>query len=35
MMKLDKLKVDATFATLTNVNFDPDRFVDYLKRHRK
>ncbi|MDU1443469.1 hydroxylamine reductase [Clostridium cochlearium] len=28
----DKFVMDATFATLTNVNFDPDRFVDYLKK---
>ena len=30
--ELDAFAQEALFATLTNVNFDPDRFVDYVKR---
>ncbi|QZY53984.1 hydroxylamine reductase [Crassaminicella profunda] len=29
--KINKFVVDAMFSTLTNVNFDPDRFVEYIK----
>ncbi len=28
----DKFIMDATFSTLTNVNFDPERFVEYLRK---
>ncbi|WP_338433125.1 hydroxylamine reductase [Clostridium tyrobutyricum] len=30
--EIDKFMIDATFSTLTNVNFDPERFVQYLKK---
>ena len=29
--EISKFVVDSMFATLTNVNFDPTRFVDYIK----
>jgi hydroxylamine reductase len=28
----NKFVIDAVFSTLTNVNFDPERFVDYIKK---
>lgn len=28
----DKFIMDATFSTLTNVNFDPERFVEFLRK---
>lgn len=28
----DKFVMDATFSTLTNVNFNPERFVEFLKK---
>lgn len=28
----DKFVMDATFSTLTNVNFDPERFVEFLRK---
>lgn len=33
--EIDKFIMDATFSTLTNVNFDPERFVGYLKRSQE
>ncbi|WP_039653168.1 hydroxylamine reductase [Clostridium tyrobutyricum] len=30
--EIDKFMIDAAFSTLTNVNFDPERFVQYLKK---
>lgn len=30
--EINKFVVDTMFATLTNVNFDPDRFVEYIKQ---
>lgn len=33
--KLDKFLLDAMFATLTNVNFDGSRFVEYLKEAKE
>jgi len=31
----DKFVMDAAFSTLTNVNFDGDRFVEYLKKSQE
>lgn len=31
----DKFVMDAAFSTLTNVNFDPDRFVELLKKSQE
>jgi hydroxylamine reductase len=33
--EVHKFMMDASFSTLTNVNFDPARFVDYLKKAQK
>lgn len=33
--EIDRFMADASFATLTNVNFDEDRFVDYLQKAQK
>ncbi len=30
--EMHKFMMDASFSTLTNVNFDPERFIEYLKR---
>ncbi|MCY6482839.1 hydroxylamine reductase [Clostridium aestuarii] len=30
--EINKFVVDSMFATLTNVNFQPDRFVEYIKK---
>ncbi len=30
--EIDKFMMDGSFSTLTNVNFDPERFVCYLKK---
>lgn len=33
--EINKFVVDSMFATLTNVNFDPTRFVEYIKKAEK
>ncbi len=33
--EISKFIMDAAFSTLTNVNFDPERFVEYLKQGEK
>ncbi|MBU5485133.1 hydroxylamine reductase [Clostridium sp. MSJ-11] len=33
--EIQKFMMDASFSTLTNVNFDPERFIEYLKEAQK
>ncbi|MDD3225797.1 MAG: hydroxylamine reductase, partial [Clostridium sp.] len=33
--EINKFVVDTMFSTLTNVNFDPTRFVEYIKKAEK
>ena len=33
--EIDRWSIQAFFATLTNVNFDPERFIDYIHKSDK